>query len=60
MTAFVGIVLAGPQAAAAHGRAPTIALDYRVSVSAPEHGAVRAEVIDGDRDLLVSVAPGSS
>jgi hypothetical protein len=51
------VAVAHPPPAAAHGRAPTIALDYRVTVTTPPTAAVRAKVIDGDRDLLVSVSP---
>jgi len=49
--------LAGPGAASAHSRAPTTALDYRLRVApmpAPLAG-VRAEVLDGDRELRLTV-----
>jgi hypothetical protein len=51
--------LAGPGSAGAHSRAPTTALDYRLQVApmpAPLAG-VRADVLDGDRELRLTVAP---
>ncbi len=51
--------LAGPGSAGAHSRAPTTALDYRLRVApmpAPLAG-VHAEVLDGDRELRLTVAP---
>jgi hypothetical protein len=49
--------LALPAAAAAHGRGPAVAVDDRVAVDASVRG-VEARVLDGDRSLRVTVAPG--
>jgi hypothetical protein len=61
--ALVAVCLAAlvlPAQALAHGRGATIALDYRVALD-PETGSlpgVRVVVLDGDRDLELTVARG--
>ncbi len=54
--------LALPAQAAAHGRAPTVALDYRLALDAPTRSlaGVHVRVLDGDRDFQVRVDPGTS
>jgi len=47
--------LVAPGRAAAHSRAPTIALDYRLELSRATLPGVHAEVVDGDRALRVRV-----
>ena len=47
--------LAAPGRAAAHSRAPTVALDYRLELSRAVLPGVHAEVVDGDRALRVRV-----
>lgn len=56
--ALVALLL--PTAAAAHGRGATIALDYRLALDRATLAmpGIRVRVLDGDRDLQVSVAPG--
>ena len=56
--ALGALVLAG--AAAAHGRGATFALDYRLSLdrSTRTLAGVHVRILDGDRDLQVSVDPG--
>ena len=49
--------LVAPGRAAAHSRAPTVALDYRLELSRATPTGVHAEVVDGDRSLRVSVDP---
>jgi hypothetical protein len=49
--------LVAPGRAAAHSRAPTVALDYRLELSRATLRGVHAEVIDGDRSLRVRVDP---
>ncbi len=54
------LALALPAQAAAHGRSAIVALDYRltldrVTLSLP---GVHVRILDGDRDLDVSVSPG--
>jgi hypothetical protein len=49
--------LAVPSRAAAHSRAPTVALDYRVELSGAALPGVHAEIVDGDRALRVRVDP---
>jgi hypothetical protein len=49
--------LAVASPAAAHSRAPTVALDYRLELSGTSLPGVHAEVVDGDRALRVSVDP---
>ena len=51
---IVCLATAGP--AAAHSRAPTIALDYRVVLASVPPG-MHADVVDGDRALQVRVDP---
>jgi hypothetical protein len=46
-----------PAGAAAHGRAPTVALDYRLRLNAQAIPGVHVRVLDGDRSLQLSVAP---
>jgi hypothetical protein len=52
--------LALPAQASAHGRAPTVALDYRLSLApaATAIPGVHVRVLDGDRSLELSVARG--
>jgi len=47
------LVVASP--AAAHSRAPTVALDYRVKIDRVTLPGVHADVVDGDRALRVRV-----
>ena len=47
--------LVAPGRAAAHSRAPTVALDYRLELSRAALPGVHAEVVDGDRALRVRV-----
>ena len=47
------LVVASP--AAAHSRAPTVALDYRVDVDRVTLPGVHVDVVDGDRALRVRV-----
>ena len=49
------LVVASP--AAAHSRAPTVALDYRVELERATPPGVHADVVDGDRALRVRVDP---
>jgi hypothetical protein len=49
--------LAAPGRAAAHSRAPTIALDYRLELTQPAPAGVHADVVDGDRALRLRVDP---
>ena len=59
--AAVGLAaLALPAQAAAHGRAATIALDYRLTLDPTTLAlpGVHVRVLDGDRDLQVQVDPG--
>jgi hypothetical protein len=53
--------LALPAQAAAHGRAPTVALDYRLALSPTTQtlSGVHVRVLDGDRDFQVRVDPGT-
>jgi hypothetical protein len=53
--------LALPAQAAAHGRAPTVALDYRLALSPATQtlSGVHVRVLDGDRDFQVRVDPGT-
>ena len=54
--------LALPAQAAAHGRAATIALDYRLALSTRDADALRGvhvRVLDGDRDFQIRVDPGT-
>jgi hypothetical protein len=56
--AVVLAVLAVPATASAHSRRPAVALDYRLSVPAAPFAGVHARVLDGDRELrLTVVAP---
>ena len=48
------VTLALPAQASAHGRAPTVALDYRLHVSTSAPG-IRVRVLDGDRSLQLSL-----
>ena len=49
--------LAVASPAAAHSRAPTVALDYRLTLAATSLPGVDADVIDGDRSLRLRVDP---
>jgi hypothetical protein len=53
--------LALPAQAAAHGRAPTLALDYRLALSPATQtlSGVHVRVLDGDRDFQIRVDPGT-
>ena len=53
--------LALPAQAAAHGRAPTVALDYRLALSPATQtlSGVHVRVLDGDRDFQIRVDPGT-
>jgi hypothetical protein len=51
--------LAAPTAASAHARGPVIALDERASVDTVTAAGVRASIVDGDRKLRLTVAPGA-
>jgi hypothetical protein len=52
--------LALPGQAAAHGRGPTVALDYRLTLSPATRAlsGVHVRVLDGDRDFQVRANPG--
>jgi hypothetical protein len=50
--------LALPAHASAHGRAPTVALDYRLRLAADAVPGVHVRVLDGDRSLQLSVRVG--
>jgi hypothetical protein len=50
--------LAAPATAAAHPRAPAIALDDRATVDRTPAPGVRASIVDGDRKLRLVVAAG--
>jgi hypothetical protein len=52
---FAALLL--PAAASAHGRSPTVALDFRLRLANPAPG-VRVRVLDGDRSLQLKVADG--
>jgi hypothetical protein len=56
--AFAALVL--PATAAAHGRSATVALDYRLRLEPTALDGVHLRVLDGDRDLQATVAPGST
>ena len=62
VTAFVVVLacLVAPGTAAAHSRTPTVALDYRLQLSAQQPARLHAAVIDGDRALRLRVDPGSA
>jgi hypothetical protein len=55
------VALATPAVASAHGRAATVALDYRLPLdsSARHVDGVEATVLDGDRDLRLVVDRGT-
>jgi hypothetical protein len=57
LSIIVLVCLAAPGRAAAHSRAPTVALDFRLELARAALPGVRAEVIDGDRALRVRVEP---
>jgi hypothetical protein len=52
--------LALPAQAAAHGRSPTVALDYRLALDASTRSlaGVHVRVLDGDRELELRADPG--
>ena len=51
--------LAAPAQASAHGRGPTVAIDYRLHVTAVPAG-VHVRILDGDRALEARVDRGST
>ena len=55
MVVFACLVVASP--AAAHSRAPTVALDYRLELAPEVPPGVHADVVDGDRALRLRVDP---
>ena len=57
LVVMVVLALLLPANAAAHGRGPVVALDDRLVVGRPVAG-VSVRVLDGDRSLHVTVAPG--
>jgi hypothetical protein len=57
-TAVVATALAAPAAASAHPRTTTVAIDYRLTL-APTAPGVQARILDGDRDLRLTVAPAT-
>jgi hypothetical protein len=50
--------LAAPAEASAHGRGPTVALDYRLHL-APVPAGLHVRILDGDRSLEARVAAGT-
>jgi hypothetical protein len=52
--------LAAPATASAHSRRPAVALDYRLRVTPSPIPGVRAEVLDADRELRLTVRPSAS
>jgi hypothetical protein len=56
-----GLVLAAPASASAHGRAATVALDYRLVLhrSSTELPGVTASILDGDRSLKLELSRGA-
>jgi len=56
LAAFAG--LAAPGDAAAHGRGPTVALDYRLRLAPPPAG-LQVRILDGDRSLEARLASGT-
>ena len=46
-----------PAGANAHGRSPTVAIDYRLTLAPPPAG-LAVTILDGDRSLQARVAPG--
>jgi hypothetical protein len=53
LLALVIAALALPATAAAHGRSPTVALDYRIELHPPAGTGMSVHVLDGDRSLRV-------
>jgi hypothetical protein len=53
-------VLALPATAAAHSRTATVALDYRVRLAPTALRDAQLRILDGDRSLEATVAPGST
>lgn len=55
-----GLVLAAPAGASAHGRAATVALDYRLVLDAATRAlpGVSVSILDGDRSLKLDVERG--
>jgi hypothetical protein len=51
--------LIAPAGAFAHGRSPTVAIDYRLEL-APAPAGLAVRILDGDRDLSVSVRRGTT
>ncbi|HEY5295514.1 MAG TPA: hypothetical protein VIJ70_08570 [Gaiellaceae bacterium] len=58
--ALCATALAVPGVASAHGRAATVALDYRLPVdpAVARITGITASILDGDRDLQLTVADG--
>ena len=59
VTVAAGAALVAPAQAWAHGRSPTVALDYRLKL-APAPAGVHVRILDGDRSLETRVDPGVS
>jgi hypothetical protein len=57
LLALVIAALALPATAAAHGRSPTVALDYRLELDPVPGAALAVQVLDGDRSLRLH-SPG--
>jgi len=56
--AFAALVL--PTTAAAHSRTATVAIDYRLHLEPAALPGVQLRILDGDRDLELKVARGST
>jgi hypothetical protein len=58
---LAGLALAAPASASAHGRAATIALDYRIVLhpATKQLPGVKVAILDGDRSLKITVTRGS-
>jgi hypothetical protein len=57
LSIVVVVSFSAPGGAAAHPRAPTVALDYKLQLSRVALPGVQAEVVDGDRALRLRVDP---
>ena len=51
--------MVAPAGASAHGRSPTVAIDYRLTL-APAPAGLAVKILDGDRSLEARVAPGAT
>ena len=51
--------MVAPAGANAHGRSPTVAIDYRLTL-APAPAGLAVKILDGDRSLEARVAPGAT